>query len=727
MADAELLLEVRLEEVPARMLPGAARELATRVFEELVARGLAPGEVEAGFTPRRLWLILGKLPLKERDRSESLVGPPLQAAFAADGSKRPAFEGFLGKAGVAESELLLAEARKGALIRVVRRLAERPVDLAEEKGLYLAAERTVTGRPTSDVLADLLPTLLRSLSWAKTMRWGTSTGPWVRPVHGVVALLDGEVVDFELFGIRSGRETSGHPTLSPERFEVVAAADWKAKLAERGIVPLPEERKRILRAGMAERAAAVEGRLVDDDELLDKLAAICEIPGVLEGSLDEAFLELPREVLVASLRDHQSALTVEKGDGLAPVFLTVMDRPDDPAGRVRAGNEWVVAARLADARFFFEKDRERPLEASIGALEGLGFHQKLGSYAEKRRRLLALGAALSERLRASSDESAALERALSLLKVDLTTEMVREFTSLQGVVGGIYARADGLAESVWQAIYDQYLPAGAEDSLPRGLVGRLAALADRLDTLVGFFGLGLVPTGSRDPFGLRRAALGVVRIVLEGDLEIDLEAAAKDAHGGYAASLANDPDETWSRLAPFLEDRARYLLGLRGYAHDEIEAGLGATGGALRSLALLDSRVAALHGVRDRAGFLSVALSSKRLVNILKDVRGPLPEPDPKVLSSDAEAALLAASAELEGEIEAGLAAVDFARALAAVERFAEPLDRFFVEVLVMDPDETVRVHRLALLDRIRRSIASIADLSAVVVDKAELRARAGD
>lgn len=727
MADAELLLEVRLEEVPARMLPGAARELATRVFEELVARGLAPGEVEAGFTPRRLWLILGKLPLKERDRSESLVGPPLQAAFAADGSRRPAFDGFLGKAGVAASELLLAEARKGALIRVVRRLAERPVDLAEEKGLYLAAERKVTGRPTSEVLAELLPTLLRSLSWAKTMRWGTSIGPWVRPVHGVVALLDGQVVDFELFGIRSGRETSGHPTLSPERFEVVAAADWKAKLAERGIVPLPEERRRILRAGMEERAAALEGRLVDDDELLDKLAAICEIPGVLEGSFDEAFLELPREVLVASLRDHQSALTVEREGGLAPAFLTVMDRPDDPAGRVRAGNEWVVAARLADARFFFEKDREQPLESLVERLEGLGFHEKLGSYAAKRSRVTALSGHLGKELKFDDAARGMLADSASLLKADLTTEMVREFTSLQGVVGGIYARADGLAEPVWQAIYDQYLPAGAEDPLPRGEVGRLVALADRLDTLVGFFGLGLVPTGSRDPFGLRRAALGIVRLVLEGDIDLNLEGAVADAYRRFTIPLRLTADETWQKVAPFLEDRARFLLGLRGYAHDEIEAGLGATGGALRSLAVLDARVAALHGVRDRPGFLSVALSSKRLVNILKDVRGPLPEPDPKVLSSDAEAALLAASAELEGEIEAGLAAVDFARALAAVERFAEPLDRFFVEVLVMDPDEKVRAHRLALLDRIRRSIASIADLSAVVVDKAELRARAGD
>jgi len=727
VADAQLLLEVRLEEVPARMLPGAARELGTRLFEELVARGLTPGEVEAGFTPRRLWLILKKLPEREKDRTEQLVGPPVRAAVAEDGSKRPAFGGFLGKAGIAESDLLLAEARKGALVRVVRRLADGPIDLEQEAGLYLAAERTVEGRPTGEVLTELIPSLLRGLSWAKTMRWGTGIGPWVRPVHGIVALYDGEVVGFDLYGVESGRTSAGHPTLSPDPFDVEGAEDWKAKLSERGIVPSPEERKRRLRSGMEERAAALGGELVEDDELLDKLAAICEIPGVLEGSFDEALLEIPREVLVASLRDHQSALTVERAGSLAPVFLTVMDRPDDPAGHVRAGNEWVVAARLADARFFFEKDRERPLEGSIPLLEGLGFHERLGTYAAKRNRVIALADYLGERVELSPGDRDALAQASSLMKADLTSEMVREFTSLQGIVGGIYARADGLSDPVWQAIYDQYLPVGPEDRLPRGTVGHLAALADRLDTLVGFFGLGLVPTGSRDPFGLRRAALGVIRIVLEGDLELDLKSATVDAYRRFTTPLKHSEEETWEKLSPFLEDRARYLLGLRGYSHDEIEAGLGATGGALRSLAQLDARVEALHAVRSQPGFLSVALSAKRLVNILKEVREPLPEPDEEVLASEAEKDLLAAFADLDADISAAREAGDFARALTAVERFADPLDRFFVEVLVMDPDETIRRHRLALLDRIRRSLATIADLSAIVVDKAELRSRAAD
>jgi glycyl-tRNA synthetase beta chain len=757
MAPGELLLEVRAEEIPARMLPGAARELATRLFEELVARGLTPGEIEAGFTPRRLWLVLKGLPKKEKDRLTRVVGPAAAVAYAGDGSPTKAAEGFARRLGVPVEQLRRREFSPGAgeldvpqsemslAVSVRGQDVSKPVRI-KAKGEYVYLPVRIEGRETATVLAEQLPSLLWNLAWAKTMRWGSGKGPWVRPVHGLVALFEGAVVDFELFGVRSGRSSIGHPILSPEPFGVEGSVSWRKELGARGIVPSAEERKARLATAMRERAAALGGALVDDDELLERLAAICEIPGVLEGGFDETYLDLPREVLATSLRDHQSALTVERGTGLAPIFLTVMDRPDDPQGHVRAGNEWVVDARLADARFFWQKDRSRPLADRIPALASLAFHERLGSYAEKAERTAALARSLAGSF-GTDLEPATVERAARLAKVDLTTETVREFTSLQGVVGGIYAREDGEPAAVWQAIYDQYRPAGAEDPLPRGAVGRIVALADRLDTLTGFFALGekFWPSGSKDPFGLRRAATGVVRLALEEGAGVELGPAltrAVDLWDRWAEKSAPAPagrarawDTGWARpragapLLDFLWDRAEYLFGLGGLAYDEIAAARSATG-RLAALDLIGARACAraIHDAREQPEFLSVALATKRIVNILRDAGAEVPdEPDAGRFVGDAERRLAEAWRELTAEIAGARLATDFGRALAAIERVAEPLDRFFVEVLVMDPDLEVRRNRLALLGALRTAIFRIADLSAVVVDKAELRARTAD
>jgi glycyl-tRNA synthetase beta chain len=696
MSRGEFLLEVRAEEIPARMLAAAAQELGSRLFEELMARGgLAPSEVETAYTPRRLVLILGGLPEREASRDEEVLGPPARAAFAADGSPTPAAQGFARRLGLDAS----------ALKRI-----------ATEKGEYVAAVRRIEGRATGEILGEIVPRVLAGIGWAKTMRWGTGVGPWVRPVHGLVALLDGEVVPCELFGVHASRTTIGHPILSPQPFEVADLADYRARLAERGLVIAPAERRRRLEAAMRERAAALGGELVVDAPLLDKLAAICEIPGVLEGAVAPEYLELPREVLATSLRDHQSALTVERDGRLLPVFLTVMDRPDDPVGRVRAGNEWVVAARLADAKFFYGKDRATRLAERAPQLANLTFHDKLGSYAAKSGRLAALTATLADELGASAAERAAAIEAARLLKVDLATDMVREFTSLQGVMGGIYAREEGAPEAVWQAIYDQYQPAAADDGVARGRVGRVVGLADRLDTLVGMFGLGLAPTGSKDPLGLRRAALGLVKTLLDGGLALGLGGAIARAHAGYE-KLPKTADAVAAALVPFLAERARFLLGLAGFAYDEIEASLAL---GIDDLPTLARRVAALHAVRGERDFLGVVLSAKRIANITKTL--PAYELAEAKLASGAESDLHAAGAALAADLDRRLPAGEFEGALRAVAALAGPLERFFVEVLVMDPDETVKRQRIALLQKIHREIGRLADLSAVVVDKADYR-----
>ena len=708
---ADYLLEVRAEEIPARMLAPGVAELAEAIASGLRERGLEPEEVETGYTPRRLVLAARGVPEREPDREERVVGPPAAVAFGADGAPTAAAKGFARRCGIEPEALERVET---------------------DKGEYVAALQRTEGRPTREILAELVPAALAAIAWPKTMRWGAGTGPWVRPVHGIVSLFGGEPVPFELFGVTAGAETAGHPVLSPEPFRVAGEEEYRAGLAERGIEVRPEARRERLAGRMHELAAEAGGELVEDPELLDELVAICEIPGVLEGAVDEEFLELPREVLVTSLRDHQSAFTVAEpaavGDGgeprLLPRFLTVMDRPDDPAGRVRAGNEWVVAARLADARFFVREDRKRPLAERAGDLERLTFHEKLGSYAAKTARLVELAGSLADQLGLAGAEREAAVAAAGLLKADLTTETVKEFTSLQGRIGGVYAREDGHPEAVWQAIYDQYLPAAAEDPIPRSTVGRVVGVADRLDTLVGMFGLGHVPKGSRDPFGLRRAAQGVVRIALEGGLDLDLDLAAAKAVRLYRDRLGDgfgEVEAVLDELRPFLHDRVRHLLGRRGFAYDEIEAALAVGGGGLPDLA---RRVEALHDVRRREAFLQVVLAAKRIANIVADHEEY--ELDPEALAEPAERDLHAAWKELRGEIDEAAAAGDYRRGLERIADFAEVLDRFFVEVLVMDEDRRLRRNRIALLQAIHRTISRVARLTEVVVDKTEYRQAAG-
>ncbi len=711
----EYLLEVRTEEIPARMLEPGVKHLATRLFEELMGRALGPTKVSTGFTPRRLLVVLEGVPESEPDRDEESVGPPARICYDDAGNPTKALAGFAKRLGLAPEALERVET---------------------DKGEYVVARQRVKGRPTPEVLAELVPKVLTEIPWPKTMRWGESRGPWVRPVHGIVSLFDGAVVPFELFGVTAGDRTAGHPVLSPQEVAVTGAADLEAKLAERGIETDPAARRDRLHAAMVERAEAVGGRLVEDPDLLGRLAAMCAIPGVMEGGFDESFLELPREVLITSLKDHQSALTVEgtseapTGEGsLLPRFLTVMDRPDDPAGRVRAGNEWVVEARLADARFFYQEDRKRPLVDRAGELEQLAFHAALGSYADKTARLEGLAGTVCEEL-GWADEQGGARRAAGLLKIDLVTEMVKEFTSLQGVVGGVYLREDGEPEAVWQAVYDQYLPTSTDDPLPRGKAGAVVGIADRFDTLVGIFGLGLVPTGSRDPFGLRRAAQGVARIALERDLPLDFGRLLDRAAALFGDRLTQSADAIRQALEPFFADRVRHLLGLRGFAYDEIEAGLaaidaeGVPRGGFADLPDLAARVEALHRVRDEPQFLSVVLAAKRIDNIVKDAAPGAP--DESLLQEPAEKDLFVAFRELAADVEEAAAARRYEDALRRIAELAEVLDRFFEDVLVMAEDPAVKTNRLALLRAIGRTLSRVAGLTEVVVDKEEHRRRHG-
>jgi glycyl-tRNA synthetase beta chain len=689
MARSEFLLEIGCEEVPARMLEPGTRELGTRLFEELMARQLAPGEVTTTFTPRRLVVVLRDVPGREPDREETMTGPPLRVAYDSEGRPTDALRGFAKRCGLEPDELSEVETPKGK---------------------YLAALQKIEGASTIEVLGEIVPKIVRELNWPKSMRWGARQGPWVRPIHSILALLNGEVVPMEIFGVASGNSSTGHSIHSPESFAVSGVESYMSSLQNQGILVDFAERRTVLGERFRSQATECGGVLLVDNDLLTRLASICEVPGVVLGEIDA--VDLPREVLITSLRDHQSAFTVESEGELLPFFLTVMDREEDPDGRVRRGNEWVVAARLDDARFFYREDRKTPLIERRPTLERVTFHQQLGNYAEKTGRIASLADWMCRQL-GYEDKIDSATAAAELLKCDLTTEMVKEFTSLQGIIGGVYAREDGHPEEVWQAVYDQYLPTSTEDLMPRGIVGQIVSLADRVDSLAGMFGAGFVPTGSKDPFGLRRAAQGAVRIVLECELDLDLLQATEHALGLYGEQIDSSVEESVSALRPFLADRVRYLLGREGFAYDEIEAALAAED---RDLPALRRRVMALHDVRDQDDFLDVVLAAKRIANIVRGTEAH--EVDEKLFVEAAEKELAVEAEALQSALDGFEETDDYRGALASISGFAAALDRFFVDVLVMADDSKLRTNRLALLQAIDRQLARVARLTEMVVER---------
>lgn len=698
------LLEVRSEEIPARMLASAIEELGASLLSELVAVGVVPQSLRTAFTPRRLIVLIEGLPRQTPDRTRIELGPPAVVAFDADGKPTSAALGFARKFSVSVEDL-----RREWVDREGRTVPAGTAG-AQERAVLA---RVVPGTPLKDLFAEKVPTLLRQLSWPKTMRWGIAQGPWVRPVHSIVALFDSEVVPFELFGVRSGRVTAGHPILSPHPIELNSAGEYEAKLKELGLVIDPRERSEQLLQTLRSSAAQHGGELIEDPKLLERLVAVCEIPGVVAGRFEERFLGLPEEILQTSLRDHQSAFSIRDPDGpMLPVFLTVMDRAEDPCGWVQKGNEWVVAARLEDAFFFWHKDREQPLQSFAPRLEGLAVHAELGSYREKTERLVRLVRELA--CGQLPPELVALaERSAAFAKLDLVTGMVGEFPDLQGIVGGLYLREQGEPYEVWSAVYDQYRPASTDDELPRSETGRVLALADRLDHLIGFFSLGesYYPTGSRDPFALRRAALGAVRLASSGTGPDDLTPIVRAAVEEAALRLARDSAEkTFATLVAFLRERLSFLLEHEGLPVAAIHAALGARAPelALRPFALRAQALAEMLGDPDLA---SVAQLFRRVKNILKGVDNHLSF-HPERCQLPAEVALFEAYQSIESNLDIGVEDGRIGPALRAAASLASVLDRFFIEVLVMDPDFELRQNRLGLLDLLRNRLLRLADLS---------------
>ncbi|MCC7499609.1 MAG: glycine--tRNA ligase subunit beta [Bryobacterales bacterium] len=657
------LLEIGVEEIPDWMIEPALENLASSFRALLEQNRLAAEQIATDATPRRLVLRAASVTPRQNDSEELVTGPPKSAG-------QGAAAGFARKLGVTPDQLTSVETPKGE---------------------YLACRRAVAGRETSAILAAALPEIILGIPWPKTMYWTHRAGPrFIRPIRWLVALLGDGVIAFEIAGVKAGSATRGHRRLGEAGPLPVRYDDYEAVLEKNFVlVSAKSRREKILREAAAVLPAGL--RMKDDAALLDSLVYITEFPTPIRGSFDESYLQLPAEVLITVMRHHQKYFSVEHADGtLAPHFIAVMNTSADPDGLVRQGNERVLRARFNDARFFWDVDQHKKLDARLDDLAHVTFQAQLGSYLEKAERMAKLVQEFG------GGEPAV--RAALLSKCDLTCEMVKEFTDLQGVVGGLYARAQGESERVALAIYDHYSPLSMEDSIPRTLDGRLVALADKVDTLRGCFRIGMIPSGSRDPFALRRAAQGVVKILVEGGIAL-----------GLAQLSAGD-----ARLEEFLLDRVKYYFReIRGFAYDEVNAALAA---GSDDLADAEARLSALKAVRPTENFEPLAASFKRIRNILKQAQfeGGVAL-SRTLLEAGPETALHEAFQSVTARVEPMRSRREYQPALEAIASLRPAVDLFFDKVLVNAPDAAIRRNRLSLLHGILTGFSSIADFSEIV------------
>jgi glycyl-tRNA synthetase beta chain len=717
----DLLLELFSEEIPARMQAQAAGDLKRLVTDALVERGLPYEGAGAFATPRRLALHVAGLPTRQRDRREEKRGPRV-------GAPAPAIQGFLKSAGLASvDEARIEPDPKG-------------------KGEFYVAVVETPGREAIAVLAEFLPTILRGFPWPKSMRWGTASARtdslrWVRPLHAIVATFgpeteEPEVVRFEVDAIASGDVTYGHRFHAPGPIRVRRFDDYVQALSRAKVVLDAGRRRDMILHDARDLALAHGLALVEDDALLDEVAGLVEWPVVLAGSFDPAFLAIPPEAIRATIRQNQKCFVLRKDDGtLADRFILVANVEARDGGRaIAAGNARVVRARLSDAKFFWETDLRTPLERRLPKLDAIVFHEKLGTQGERVRRIEALAEALAPRVGADAEQAV---RAARLAKADLVTEMVGEFPELQGLMGRYYAQAQGEPPEVAAAIEDHYRPQGPSDRAPTAPVSVAVALADKLDTLVGFWAVDEKPTGSKDPFALRRAALGVIRIVIENGLRLPLLAILQPLFEKIDEGLSKESADLRLRessgldpraldLLVFFVDRLKVYLRDKGARHDLIEAAVGGRSGLPLAnhfpddLWLIVRRVDALSRFLDAEDGRSLLAGYRRAANILrieekKDGVGAFAKPHDPTLRREPEEHALAAAIQAAAEAVAVCAAAeDLEGAMRALANLRAPVDAFFDKTIVNDADPSIRVNRLRLLAELRDVMHRVADFSKI-------------
>jgi glycyl-tRNA synthetase beta chain len=676
----DLLLELGTEEIPAAELDRSLTDLPKLLKDKLLEARLAHGEVTVWGTPRRLAVRVAEVARRQPDLEEELTGPPERVAFA-DGVPTKAAEKFAEKVGVAVGDLALVQTPKGR---------------------YVTVHRVVTGADAAAVLPELLVSVIKGLGFRKSMRWAGRPERFVRPLRWLLCLLGDGVLDIEYAGVRAADTTRGHRFEAPAPVRVASPADYEAVLAKAAVMPDPAARRALIQEQIAALEIEHDAKIIPDDRLLDEVTNLVEKPTAVCGVFDEAYLAVPREVIVSAMRGHQRYFAMVRAEGrLANRFITVLGTEVRDLDVAVRGNQRVLAARLADARFFWDEDLKVGLAQGAVKLETVVFQAKLGTVAEKVARLASLGAALAPRFGADPDTARA---AAGLCKADLVTHMVGEFPDLQGVMGRHYALAAGEPAAVADAIVEHYQPKGAGDALPTGDLGATLSVADRLDTLVGCLGAGLKPKGGGDPYGLRRAALGTLRIVLDRKICVSL------------GDLVREASELHSQVTPDVDEAVAFLLErLRGMLTDSVPSEIV---GAVMSAGGDDPvdlarRVAAVHAFGRTPEYAALATTFRRM-NILKQAQGEVGDVNPDLLAADAERELHDALGAARQQVNDLVAEHRYEDALAVLAGLRPPVDTFFDDVKVMDDDATLRANRLALLAAVDRLFRRVADFKMI-------------
>ncbi|QQS53887.1 MAG: glycine--tRNA ligase subunit beta [Candidatus Competibacteraceae bacterium] len=687
MADThDLLIEIGTEELPPKALAKLSLAFERSIADGLEKAGLASSAIHRFATPRRLAVRVDQLPARQPDRQLERRGPALGAAFGPDGQPTRAAEGFARSCGVTVAELQRQETDKGA---------------------WLVQISTEPGALTADLIPPIVEAALAALPIPKRMRWGDRDDEFVRPVHWVVLLFGTEVIPATIMGVHTGRESRGHRFHHPQPIQLTAPADYARQLADEGKVIVDfDQRRDVIRARAEAVATELKGVAVIKPELLDEVTALVEWPVALAGNFEQRFLEVPAEALISTMQDNQRYFPVVDAHGrLLPHFITLANLESRDPAQVRAGNERVIRPRFSDAEFFWNQDRGKPLAARLDLLKHVVFQQRLGTVADKSVRVATLARFIAGQRHGNADWA---DRAARLAKCDLMTQMVQEFPELQGIMGRYYAGHDGEAPEVAQALEEQYLPRFAGDRLPATATGQSLALADRLDTLLGIFAIGQAPSGAKDPFALRRAALGVLRILIEGGLDLNLLTLLERAASQFEPAIrAKGAVEA---VFDFIVDRLRGYYLDQQVRSDTFDAVLECR--PHRPLDF-DRRVRAVGAFRDRPEAASLAAANKRIRNILRKVDTVLPfEVRPDLLTEAAEQALAGRLVELSSEaiplMDVGL----YGDALNRLASLREPVDAFFDQVLVMAEDPAVRDNRIALLNELGSLFLRVADFS---------------
>ncbi|MEA3487482.1 MAG: glycine--tRNA ligase subunit beta [Thermodesulfobacteriota bacterium] len=684
----ELLLEIGTEEIPAAFMPKALKDMERIITREFSEKRIGHGLIKTMGTPRRLILSVEDVNERQEDQLLEKMGPSTKVAFDEEGKPTKAAIGFARGQGIDVSELEIIETPKGKQI---------------------CSRKKITGEDTAALLTEFLPRFILSIPFQKSMRWMGLDIRFARPIHWILALFGDKIVPFSIENITSGNTSRGHRFMAPEPFNVNNLEDYIEKIKKRFVVVDPGERKNIILDESEKAAKDVSGFVLENGDLLEEVSFLVEYPSVVRGSFDREYLALPKEVLTTTMMKHQKYFpVVDEHEDLLPYFITINNTLARDPSVVTRGNEKVIRARLADARFFFEEDRKIPLEDRLEDLKDVVFHSLLGTSYEKVMRFKNLASYITQKVRPQVEQS--VDRVALLCKADLETQMVCEFAELQGIMGREYALIQGENPIVAKAIYEHYLPVSAGGDLPETDEGSIVSIADKMDTIAGCFGVGLIPTGTADPYALRRQALGIINIIIDRDYRLELDELVDKSISVLAGKLKRTPEDTKSDVMNFLKGRFENQLISQGYSYDVVDSVL--SEGVFDIVQSL-KRIEAMETFKKHPDFEPLAIAFKRVVNILKDFEGG--SVNTAVFDSSAEDNLYHAFIDIRETANGCIDEGRYSDALSKMASLRKPVDTFFNEVMVMTEDERIRFNRLSLLEEISKLFHRIADFSKIV------------